>query len=142
MDGREEETRELVLQLEIAEAEDRKEKVSGKSRVGSITTDEQLALQLHLEELQRSRQILGDDRIAQSITHAIGTDANILAQYLEIDKMETADRTMAVRLSGSGTVNVPAQTAPRREKPTTVLHPIEEIKQIKCASSLLPASVC
>jgi hypothetical protein len=131
MNGREEETRELVLQLEIAEAEARREKVNGKSRVGSIVTDEQLALRLHLEELQRSRQILGDDRLAQSITHAIGTDADILARYLEIDKMETADRTMAIGLSGPGTISVPARTTPRRAKPSTVLRPTEEAEQTK-----------
>jgi hypothetical protein len=99
MNGREEETRELVLQLEIAEAEARREKVSGKSRMGSIATDEQLALQLHLGELQRSRQMLGDDRFAHSVAHAMGSDADIIAHHQELDRMEAADRTMAMNLS-------------------------------------------
>lgn len=107
MNDREEETRELVLQLEITEAEARREKVSGRSRVGSIatSTDEQLALQLHLEELQRSRQILGDDRFAHSVANAMDNDANIIAHHQEIDRMETADRTMAMNLSDSPATN-------------------------------------
>jgi hypothetical protein len=101
MNGREKETRELVLQLEIAEAEARREKVNGKSRVGSIVTDEQLALRLHIEELQRSRQMLGDDRFAHSVAHAMDRDADIIAHHQELDRMETADRTMAMNLSNS-----------------------------------------
>jgi hypothetical protein len=101
MNGREEETRELVLQLEIAEAEARRKKVTGRSYVRSTATDEQLALQLHLEELQRSRQVLGDDRFAHSVTDAIDSDANIIARYQEVDKMERADRAMAMNLSNS-----------------------------------------
>jgi len=131
MNDGEEEMRELVLQLEIAEAEDRKEKVSGKSRVGSIVTDEQLALQLHLEELQRSRQILGDDHLAQSIAHAIGTDADILALYQKIDKMEISDRTMAVNLSRPGLVRDPAPRTPPRGQPTTTIRALDIIKQAR-----------
>jgi hypothetical protein len=126
MDPSTEETRELLLRLEIAEAEDRKAKVSGKARVGSIITDEQFALQLHLEELQRSHQLLRDDHIAQSIAHAMGTDADLLKLYEDMDKMEIADRALAMRLSGLGAANVPsvpARTFPQRERPSSILRP-------------------
>jgi hypothetical protein len=102
MNVREAETQRLVLQLEIAEAEDRRRRLSGKTRAGSATTDEKLALQVHMGELQLSLQVLGDDHIARSISHAMDRDANILAHYQALDTMESEDRRMAMSLAEGG----------------------------------------
>jgi len=130
MNAREEETRELVLQLEIAEAEVRAGEIHEESRGNSIITDEQVALKMHLSELQESLQILGDGHIAHSIVHAMNRDANILAHYQEIEKVETEDRRMAIELSNRSPGN--NTTVGGGSRPLiTVIRPPKKTKQIK-----------
>ena len=118
MDNGEEETRELLLQLEIEEAQARWERIGGKARVASSSTDEQLAIKEYLEELIQSLQTLHDSRLAHSIDNAMDSDADLLALYQDMDQMEISDRALAMRLSRPGSVNI------RTRRPQAVPAPI------------------
>lgn len=127
MQNNEEQTREFLLRAEIEEAQERRERVFGKARQNTAMTDEQAALTRHLDELQRSLQILEDSRLARSMSNAMASDGTLLSNYEKIDKMEAEDRTMALRLSNSASAGA-SDDAPRSL--TSVIRSSKKTKRI------------
>lgn len=104
MDIHDDETHELILQVEIEEARARWEKAGGKAPVTSRITDEQMAIKVYLHELLESLQVLRDNRFAHSMDKAVGSDADLLSLYQDLDQLEISDRAMALKLSEHGSV--------------------------------------
>lgn len=93
-------TLELVLKLSFEDVESRKAVVFGKSRAGSVLTDEQLAIREHAASLKAALQDLADARLAQSVNNALGSDLALLRQLEARERMELNDRNLALRLAG------------------------------------------
>ena len=92
-------TRELILRLALEDVNERRERIVGKAKVGSVLTDEQTALQDHAKELELALQLLIDAHFAQSLNKAMNTDADLLREFDARERMELADRNIALGLS-------------------------------------------
>jgi hypothetical protein len=107
-------TRELILRLAMEDAEERREHLIGKARVGSTLTDEQLALNEHAMELERALQVLIDAQFAHSVDRAIETDGDLLRALEQTEAMEREDHNMALNLPRTGSVRTSAAGTPLR----------------------------
>jgi hypothetical protein len=119
-------TRELILRLAMEDAEERREHLIGKARVGSILTDEQIALGEHALELERALQVLIDAHFAHSMDRAIETDGDLLRTFEDTEAMERQDRGMALNLSRTGSLRTSAAGTPLRT-PAGARTPLREV---------------
>lgn len=92
-------TRELILRLALEDVNERREHIVGKAKAGSTFTDEQMALQDHAKDLESALQLLIDAHFAQSLNKAMNTDADLLREFDARERMELADRNIALGLS-------------------------------------------
>ncbi|KAG8831418.1 hypothetical protein FRC17_003196, partial [Serendipita sp. 399] len=95
-----ESSRELILRLQIEDAEDRERQIQRKGSLWGSCTDEQHALNAHTSELRKTLSLVIDARIAQRMRDAIQVDAEILQRFEEREAMERSDRDLALRASG------------------------------------------
>lgn len=85
-------TADLIIQLQLQDAGLYFESSKGKSRE---PTDEELAFQLQIEELEGNSQFLFDRRMAISFAAAVQTDGMILADNLAEEENAAKDRDIA-----------------------------------------------
>ena len=106
---------EAALRVSLEEATERGEHLQGKAREDAPLTAEQLALQLHVAELEAALRSALDSRFARSFERAIDEDAQMIQFFREIEERERQDRAlalgMAVPRSASRTSTYPAAAA-------------------------------
>jgi len=93
---------ETILRVSIEEAVTRGEHLQGKAREGAPLTPEQLALQLHIAELEAALQSALDSRFARSLERAVDEDAQIIQSFQELEVREREDRVIALAISRPG----------------------------------------
>ena len=116
-------TRELILRLALEDVHERRERVIGKLKPGSILNDEQTALEDHAFELQRALQMLIDAHFAQSLHNAMSADADLLMEFDARERMEELDRGIAIGLSRPGSVIPSRLGTPQRSGAASPLKP-------------------
>ncbi|TVY92417.1 hypothetical protein LAWI1_G001713 [Lachnellula willkommii] len=97
----EEETANLILQLQISDGLELYETFEGKGkhRQGELT-DAQLALQIYTEDLKRNATIVSDRQMTRSIARACQSDEGILIETQSQEQGAASDRETACRLGG------------------------------------------
>lgn len=116
-------TRELILRLALEDVDERKERVIGKLKPGSILNDEQIALENHASELQIALQLLIDAHFAQSLHNAMNADGDLLMEFAARERMEELDRGIAIGLSRPGSVIPSRLGTPQRSGAASPLRP-------------------
>ena len=92
---------EAVLLVSLEEATERGEYLQGKAREDAPLTAEQLAIQLHVAELEAALQSALDSRFARSFERAIDEDAQMIQFLQELEEREREDRVLALGMSRS-----------------------------------------
>ena len=95
-----EETIDLILNLQMEDLQSLASKRKGKAKEGSRATDEELAVNLQANEVQRHRTALADLRMARSIGRAVQDDGAAVTILVAEERRSTYDHEMACRLSG------------------------------------------
>jgi hypothetical protein len=114
---------ESILRLSLEEAEEREERLHGKSRVGAPQTTEQYALQLQAAELETALQSVRDARLARNIADAVDDDDVQQLVHLEHAQRENRDdRAEAEAMASMGSTpgfdeDVPMAESPERLAP-------------------------
>jgi len=93
---------EVALEVSLEEAAIRGEHLQGKAREGAPLTAEQLAIQLHVAELEAALQSAVDSRFARSLERAVDEDAQMIQFFQEIEQREREDRALALGMSQPG----------------------------------------
>jgi hypothetical protein len=93
---------EVVLQVSLEDAVQRREHVQGKAREDTPLTAEQLAIQLQIAELEAALQSARDSRFAGSLERAVDEDAQMIQLFQEIEEREHEDRELALEMSQMG----------------------------------------
>jgi hypothetical protein len=119
---------EIVLRISLEEAVKRGEHLQGKAREGAPLTAEQLALQLHVTELEAVLQFALDSRFARSLERAVDEDAQMIQFFQEIEARELEDRMFALGLSqpGPGTSVRPAEATSSAVRVLGIPSPVRE----------------
>ena len=94
-------TLEVVIRLSLGEATERGEHIQGKAREDAPLTAEQLAIQLHVTELEAALRSALDSRFARSFERAIDEDAQMIQFFQEIEDREREDRAFALGMTRS-----------------------------------------
>ena len=103
-------TAELILQLQLTDLQDLKNRRTGKQREGS-TDDCDIAVNLLEENLEYVRAQLADHRMTKSIAHAVQADGAIVTRNAQEEESAGEDHALAHRLNGSDvTYEVALQT--------------------------------
>ena len=108
---------EIALRVSLEEATDRGEHIQGKAREDAPLTAEQLAIQLHVAELEAALRSALDSRFARSVERAIDDDAQMIQFFQEMEEREREDRVLALGMrtgmsrSASRTPTYPAAAA-------------------------------
>jgi hypothetical protein len=104
---------ETILRVSLEEAVARGEHIQGKAREGAPLTAEQLALQLHVAEVEAALQSILDSRFARGLERAVDEDAQMIQFFQESEEREREDRALAMDLSrpGSRMSILPAEAA-------------------------------
>lgn len=100
LDGVDNASAALILELQLADIDDLRSRLTGKQREG-IRTDAELALLLASENLDSVRLTISDRRMTQSIADAVQTDGEIVAAAAFEEDVATRDRVMAQGLDGN-----------------------------------------
>lgn len=100
LDDLDADTAELILQLQLADLQELKERSGGKQKEGTIT-DAQIAAELLKEDLNNVRTTLHDQRMTRSIARAVQVDGNAVAHARQEEEIARRDHVLARRLSGS-----------------------------------------
>lgn len=105
------ETARLIAELHLQDLAEIEGRRKGKGREGT-TSDEEYALQLMTRELQNVVSISEDNRVAQSISKALQTDAAYLDAFVTAEQAAEADRLAAQALFNGQALPapIPAQT--------------------------------
>jgi len=90
---------EAVLRASLEEAVTRGEHLQGKAREGAPLTAEQLAVQLHIAELEAALRSALDSQLARSIDRAVDEDAQMVQFFQEVEEREREDRLLAMEMS-------------------------------------------
>ena len=90
-------------------------------------SDEELALQLFAEEARALQVYAQDIELAQSIANA---DAELVAQYVQIEEFERRDREAAVAMSRAGS-----------ESPTVSMHSVPSSTAIRTSIQSVPPQI-
>ncbi|KAG4440048.1 hypothetical protein IFR05_004498 [Cadophora sp. M221] len=94
-------TASLILQLQLEDSANLFSSCEGKGKgVEGVLTDNQLALQLYTEELQRNATIISDRCMTHSLVRACQTDGDVLALSFSQEQREARDHQVAMRLGG------------------------------------------
>lgn len=104
------ETAALIIQLQIEDSEEfaAENMGKGKAKEGELS-DEQIAVELFKEDLERNALIIKDRQMTKSIGDACRFDGNILAAVLSEEQTVANDHETACRLAG---VVAPAPVEP------------------------------
>ncbi|KAJ9605196.1 hypothetical protein H2200_010586 [Cladophialophora chaetospira] len=94
------ETASLILQLQLADVQELRDRSKDKQRHGELT-DDQVALSLLEQDLERVRCVISDRQMTQSIADAVRTDAEAIAGVVQEEEVACEDHTLAHRLNGS-----------------------------------------
>jgi hypothetical protein len=94
LQGVDEQTADLIIQLQLEDADFYSSSSKGKAREDEIS-DESLAIQLQKQELENMSLFLSDKRMTQSIADAVQTDGQILRETLSQEDIAARDRDMA-----------------------------------------------
>ncbi|PPR02526.1 hypothetical protein CVT24_001952 [Panaeolus cyanescens] len=105
------ETARLIAELHLQDIADIEGRRKGKGRAG-VKSDEEYALELMMSELQSVVSISEDNRLAQSISKALETDAAYLDAFMTAEAAAEADRRVAEAVSNGQPLPppIPAQT--------------------------------
>lgn len=95
-----EETVDLILGLQIEDLQSLVATRKGKAVEGSPATDEEVAIEIQINELQAQRRVMGDIFMARSISRAVQDDGTTIAILADEERRSVYDRQMATRLSG------------------------------------------
>lgn len=95
-----EETVNLILDLQIEDLQSLVSRRKGKGREGSAPTDEELAVELQQNELQNQQTVLADNRMARSVSRAVQDDGAAIVILGAEERRSTRDHEMALSLSG------------------------------------------
>jgi hypothetical protein len=87
---------EATLQASLEEATIRGEHLQGKAREDAPLTAEQVAIHLHVAELEAALQSAIDSRFARSLERAIDEDTQMIQFFQEIEQREREDRALAL----------------------------------------------
>ena len=90
----------LILQLQIQDIEWLLKLQNGETREGEVS-DEYLALATYHKELGLRCNTLSDRTMAQSLAHAVASDAILVNQYRTEEEVAATDRDLARRLEGN-----------------------------------------
>lgn len=86
-----------IIQLQLQDSEELTANSKGKRREDDVT-DDQLAMQMHVEELERYNAYLQDRSMAQSVAMAILQDGDFIATTFREEQQAARDRDFAMRL--------------------------------------------
>jgi hypothetical protein len=89
-----EQTANLIIQLQIEDAERLSRFSKGKSREGQVS-DAEIALQMYKQDLNTISSIISDRRMTQSIADAVQTDGPFLTETLLQEASDVRDREVA-----------------------------------------------
>ena len=92
-------TTELVLQLQLTDLEEVRQRLPGKRKEG-VLGDLDVALDWMEQHLRNMQQILADKRIARSMAGAVHLDHGIITSFTHEENAACQDRAYAVRLAG------------------------------------------
>jgi hypothetical protein len=97
LDGVDDASAALILELQLADIDCLRSRLTGKQREGT-RTDAELALLLASENLESVRSTISDRCMTQSIANAVQTDGEIVAAAAFEEDVSSRDRVMAQRL--------------------------------------------
>ena len=121
LEGLDEQTRRLVIQMHLDDLREVKSKKKGKGRYGDVA-DFDVALDAYKDELEASEQIVSDHALSASIREAVQQDAPAIASLMQEEEQARQDHLMALKLSGGKgkkvTFNLPGETAKTQEGAT------------------------
>ncbi|EEH33161.2 IBR finger domain-containing protein [Paracoccidioides lutzii Pb01] len=98
LQGIDEQSAAVVVQLQLQDAELYFFSSKGKSREGELS-DESLAFQLQKQELENFSSLHADNQMARSMATAILTDGQLLTETLSQEEIAARDRDMARQLA-------------------------------------------
>ncbi|RYO75013.1 hypothetical protein DL766_007819 [Monosporascus sp. MC13-8B] len=120
----------LIIQLLQEDCQVAMDAAQGKGKQPEGTeTDQQLAFQLLLEELQNAETVAMDRRMTRSIQQAIQADSDALARLRNDERQAQSDRDISIALS-NGQV-VPA-AAPPQDAPQTSGEEDDFLDKLSC----------
>ncbi|MCJ1230803.1 hypothetical protein MMC12_007477 [Toensbergia leucococca] len=93
-------TVDLILALQIEDLESLVSSRKGKGVEGSALTDDQIAVELQKDELQKQEIILADFRMARSVSRAVQDDGAAVTILMSEERRSAQDREIACRMSG------------------------------------------
>ena len=94
------ETANLILQLQLEDVQELRERSKDKQRDGDLT-DAQLALSVLEQDLECVRSVISDRQMTQSIADAVRGDAEAIASVVREEEVACEDHTFAHRMNGS-----------------------------------------
>ena len=110
---------EAVLRVSLEDAAERGEHIQGKAREDAPLTGEQLAIQLHVAELEAALQSTLDIHFARSFERAIDEDAQMIQFFQEVEQREHEDHVVALRMSQRASSRMGSRVSTHPEEATT-----------------------
>lgn len=98
LQGVDEQTADLIIQLQLQDADLYSSFSKGKSREGEMS-DESLAFQLQKQELESISLLRTNDRMARSIAFAVQADGQLLMETVSQEEIATRDHCIARQLT-------------------------------------------
>lgn len=117
------ETYALIARLALEDLEASYDRKWGKSRFGSVPSDQEFALRLQAEQFQQWITLADDAKMANSLREASTIDAAYLEAHHIAEQAAIADRRAALALSRGEPLPPPTAYQTRLEDRTFNLHP-------------------
>lgn len=123
---------EAVLRVSLEDAVERGEHIQGKAREDAPLTAEQLAIQLHVAELEAALRSTLDTRFARSLERAIDEDAQMIQFFQEVEQHEHEDRVFALRMSQRASSRMDSRVSTHPEEATTsAVHVLRHVPPVE-----------
>lgn len=98
---------ELILQLQLADLEDLKDRFPGKQKDGEHH-DEEMAVSVFEENVRSLQALFADKRMTKSIAQAVAADGIVITEAIMEESITNEDHQMARTMGGQSTVVNPS----------------------------------
>lgn len=95
-----EETAQLILGMQLEDLRSLVVARKGKAVEGNPATDEEVAIEFQINEIENQKNVMGDLVMARSISRAVQDDGTTIAILADEERRSVHDHQMATRLSG------------------------------------------
>lgn len=106
LEGVDEDTAALIVQLQIVDTEELWSSRKGKS-CSDIPSDAEVAILLQIQDLLNASALVSDRRMIRSIASAVRTDGDLVTSFTTAEDVAARDRELAQRLSGNSVDTMP-----------------------------------